>query len=120
VQKKLESRWPSARVGFEFRCCPTCKLGMEHPALAAQLAPILELERGIQTKALQRLKYESKDKDTEVTAPGGDYYQKPLEYAMKIYLFFMCFQCKKAYFAGGYQCQEASDAFDPKELICPA
>ena len=28
-------------------------------------------------------------------------------------------QCKKPYFAGGYQCQEANDRFDPAELICP-
>jgi hypothetical protein len=78
---------------------------MDHPALKDLLAPVLELEQGIQTKALQRLNYEGKQRDSEVTTQGGSYYNNPLGYAMKIYLFFMCFQCKKPYFAGGYQCQ---------------
>jgi hypothetical protein len=67
-----------------------------------------------------RLKYEGKDRDPAVISPNGRYYNKMVDFAMHLFLFFMCYQCKKPYFAGGYQCQEANAPFDPKELICPA
>jgi hypothetical protein len=105
VRNKLDAKWPGARIMFDFRCCPVCKQALEHPALKDILAPVLELENGINSKALQRLKFEGRDKDAEVAQPSGSYYGKPLEYAMKSFLFFMCFQCKRPYFAGGYQCQ---------------
>jgi len=37
---------------------------------------------------------------------------------MHQYLFFLCYRCRRPYFAGGYECQEAGAVFDAKELVC--
>jgi len=120
VKTKLEAKWPGARISFEFRTCPVCKKNLENPALTPILAPILNLEAVIQDKALQRLKYEGQEKNAAIVNPSGRFYNDPLGFAMHQFLFFLCWQCKKPYFAGGYQCQEANTPFDPKELMCPA
>ncbi len=119
VKSKLEAKWPGARISFEFRNCPVCKRSMNHPALQAILAPILTLEASICDKALARLKYEGRDKDSAIINKNGEYYNDPVRFAMKQYIFHICFKCQKPYFAGGYACQEASGAFDPAELVCP-
>jgi hypothetical protein len=59
AKQRLETRWPSARVSFEFRSCPVCKQNMNSPALKQILAPILELETYVQTKALERYRLTS-------------------------------------------------------------
>lgn len=120
VREKIESRWNGARISFEFRACPVCKLEMYHPALAPLLADVLRLEHGVSLKALERLRYEGKHLDECLVQPQGDWYGEPLQYALHEFLFYMCHECKRPYFAGGYQCQEANDQFDPKELVCPA
>jgi hypothetical protein len=120
VKTKLETRWPGARITFEFRGCPLCKQYMQHPALEEVLKPICELEKIVTEKAVQRLKYEGRDKDPAIINKNGEFFNNPTGFAMKQYLFYMCFKCSKPYFAGGYQCQEANAAFDPAELICPA
>jgi E3 ubiquitin-protein ligase MYCBP2 len=93
---------------------------MHHPAIEDILKPVLELEKNIHSKAMQRLQYENRDKDAAVTKKGEAFYNDPVGYAMKQYLFYMCFKCQNPYFAGGYQCQEANEAFDPAELLCPS
>jgi len=70
------------------------------------LRDVNELEKIVSEKALQRLEYEGRDKDSAVIDSSGEFYQKPVDYALKLYLFYMCFKCQKPYFAGGYQCQE--------------
>jgi len=119
VVKKLESKWPNARIGFEFLSCPLCKQAMNHPSLTSILAPIQALEKDIQTRALQRLAHEGREKDPAIVNANGAFFGDPLAFAMKQYLFYMCYKCKRPYFAGGYACQEANVAFDPAELVCP-
>jgi len=94
---------------------------MAHPALEAVLAPVIAMESGIIEKALQRLKYESRENDPAITVKGGEYYGNAVGFAMKNYLFYQCYKCQRPYFAGGYQCVDASvQGFDPSELICPS
>lgn len=124
---------------------------------------------------MQRLKYEGREKDAAIANANGAFHDDPVGFAMKQYLFYMCFKCNLPYFAGGYQerrtmstagplpprllplaaaapasssaklgwlpmltlylpclsclspllpfsalqCQEANQAFDPSELVCP-
>ena len=42
-----------------------------------------------------------------MTNPKSPYYQKPNEYAMAIYAYFMCFKCKNPYFGGRKNCADA-------------
>ena len=57
--------------------------------------------------SLDRLKFEECLKDEKLTDPGSPYYNKPSEYAMAIYAYFLCFKCKKPYFGGRKNCADA-------------
>eukprot|EP01006_Ploeotia_vitrea_P049935 TRINITY_DN67395_c8_g1_i1.p1 TRINITY_DN67395_c8_g1~~TRINITY_DN67395_c8_g1_i1.p1 ORF type:complete len:1605 (+),score=973.64 TRINITY_DN67395_c8_g1_i1:233-5047(+) len=120
IKNKLAARWPGARVSFDFLNCPLCSQVIEHSSLEKEMAPINALRKEIQVKALDRLKYEGRMKDKAIVEAGGPYHNDPVKYAMHEYLFYICHQCKKPYFAGGYQCQEANAPFNPEELICPS
>src|SRR5690554_5763030 len=120
VMEKLQARWPGARIGFEFRCCPVDKHDLMHPSLASVLPDIMKLQRRVNLMALERLHFEQKHKDACLSTQGDDFYGQPLQYALHEFLFYLCYECQRPYFAGGYQCQEADAPFDPKELICPA
>lgn len=54
----------------------------------------------IKKRTEERLKFEGKHKDKQVVDPDGPFYNKPLEYGLKIFTYFMCFKCKKPYFGG--------------------
>jgi hypothetical protein len=82
---KIESRWPGARISFEFRTCPVCKQNLAHPALEAVLAPVIAMEQGIQEKAMQRLKYEGREQDPAITVKGGEFFNNAMGFAMKQY-----------------------------------
>jgi hypothetical protein len=98
-----------------------CKQSLAHPALEEVLKPVITMEQGIVEKALQRLKFEGREQDPAISVKGGEWYQNPVGFAMKQYLFYQCFKCARPYFAGGYQCVDASvQGFDPSELICPS
>ena len=99
--KKLESRYPGARIGFEFKGCPLCKQEIVHPALAEVLAPINALEANIKERALQRLQFEGRERDPAIVNKDGSNYNDPVGFAMKQYLFYMCYKCKRPYFASG-------------------
>ena len=83
--------------------CPLCKKELRHPALAHLLAPIDALESIIKDRAMQRLKYEGREKDAAIVNANGAFHDDPVGFAMKQYLFYMCFKCNLPYFAGGYQ-----------------
>merc|ERR1712130_954222 len=119
TKDKIKNKWNGARITFSFKACPTCNKPMQHPFLKDLLAPMNEIERIVHLKCHERLKYEGREKDPQIVNKSGSFYKDPLGFALKNYLFYMCYQCKKPYFAGGYQCQEADQAYDPKEMICP-
>jgi len=56
-------------------------------------------------RMVHRLIYEGREKDPAIIKPNGRFYNDPTAFAMHQFLFYMCFKCKKPYFAGGYQCQ---------------
>lgn len=119
VKSKLSSRWPGARVSFAFLQCPTCQHPMQHPTLKDIIEPILQMQKGVVNKAMLRLEYEGRLDDPAIVNPDGMFYNDPQGFALKQYLFYMCFECNLPYFAGGYECQEADAPFDPSELVCP-
>ena len=65
------------------------------------------------------------DKDARLKKVGDPYYNKPLEYAMAIYSYYLCFKCKKPYFGGRKDCErlreeaQNNQKFKPEELMCP-
>ena len=69
----------------------------------------------IKTMSLQRLKHEDRDKDERLKKVGDPYYNKPMEYAIAIYSYYMCFKCKNPYFGGLKSCENMME--EEKGLI---
>ena len=90
-----------------------------HPRLKDVLDPVLALFEEVKKKALLRLEYENMTKCDAIVSETSKFYQKPAEYAMHRYAYYVCFKCNKAYYGGEAVCAEAaSDEYDPKELVC--
>lgn len=53
----------------------------------------------------------------ELTDPSSEFYQKPFEYGMKKFAFYLCEECNKPYFAGLAACGEIPPEEMPK-LLC--
>ena len=76
--------------------------------------------------SLKRLKFEDLDKDKRLTDPNSKWYNKKLEFALKRLSYYMCYVCKKPYFAGRRECgdgpgvnnEDPNYKFDPKDLVC--
>jgi len=116
VRRMLQQRWSGARIDFSFQCCPSCRTPMVHEMLAEYLAPINKLYEEVRKKALLRLEYEGLA-DAEELRQGGSFYERPADFAMSKFAYYMCYQCQKPYFGGGVQCDIGPD-FDPSELVC--
>ncbi|XP_076287336.1 MYC binding protein highwire isoform X6 [Lasioglossum baleicum] len=115
----LMKRWVGPRITFGFSLCPICKIPMEHPTLAEELASIKELYEDVRRKALMRLEYEGLYK-TEAAFGSSSRYQDPAAYAMERYAYYVCYKCQKAYYGGEARCdaQVGGETFDPTELVC--
>jgi len=59
------------------------------------LDPITELYDDTKRKCLLRLEYENQSKCEAITSSSSKFYQKPAEYAMWKYAYYVCFKCKK-------------------------
>lgn len=82
VAAKVGSGFQGHRLTFAMLECPLCKGDIKHWALEAQLQPLLELKARIASMASARLAFEGLDKDPAVVKPGGQFFQKPLAYAL--------------------------------------
>ena len=85
---------------------PTCKrvfsLGLSFDTLSVLVA-----------------EFEKKDKDPEIVEEGGQFFGRPLDFAMDKYNYYMCFKCQKPYFGGERACGAGGgDDYDPTELVC--
>jgi len=119
VVQKIRARWPASRITFGFLECPLCKQLMHHKSIEAELAPCLAIKKDVEEKALRRLRELGLMNSDDIVKPGGPYYQKPLEYAMHRFSYFMCYKCKKPYYGGERVCEgDQVREYDPKELLC--
>eukprot|EP01084_Bolivina_argentea_P250100 418904_1 len=119
IKKKVDLGWPKAYISFEFSYCPICKMPMEHPKLGDIIDPLRRLEMMLKEKALKRLKYEGRDKDERLKDQNSPYYNDHVNYAMHVYAYFMCFECKNPYFGGAKECgAESEDEVKKEDLIC--
>ena len=117
-------RWTSPRVTFTFCECPSCKTWMIFPIdspLYSKMEKNIAKFEEIKKKSLERLKYEGKEKDKELITVGSPFYEKKLEYSLKIFSYFECFKCKSSYFGGHRDCRQGDDGkeeFKPENLVC--
>ncbi|CAD8183249.1 unnamed protein product [Paramecium pentaurelia] len=125
LRQKLDAKWNGPRIVFNFMKCPLCNkfLDIQVPHFKNSIEQGQILLKEVQELCLQRLKLEEKEKDKELLDPTHQFFQKPLDYAMHIYCYYLCFKCKKPYFGGLKNCQQAADQ-DPKvefkqeDLVC--
>jgi len=125
VQKKINGSWSGARITFGFLNCPQCQQLMKHPLLDAlpEYQDAMSVKVSLEEKALQRLKFENLEKAPEIIKAGGQFFNKPLEYAMHRFAYYPCFKCKKPYFGGMRACGApaavgADGSFKREELVC--
>jgi hypothetical protein len=99
IQKKLRSGWNGAAIDFAFLKCPLCEARIDHPACAALLAPHVQLESKVRSKALERLKFEGLDQDKAIVERGGRFECPHVGFRMVcvvflfVGLFFSSFEC---------------------------
>jgi hypothetical protein len=62
--------------------CPLCAVDMHHWSLKSQLQPLLELKAKIEGMAHARVAFEGLLKDPAVAVPGGQFYGRPVDFAM--------------------------------------
>jgi hypothetical protein len=58
----------------------------------------------LKNKSFERLKFEERMKDEKLVNPSSNFYNKPYEYGIAIYAYYLCFKCKKPYFGGHKDC----------------
>jgi len=84
-----------------------------------------KLYESIKEMALKRLKIEGLDKDQRLTDPNSPWFGKIEEFAMKRLSYYMCYICKKPYFAGRRECgndpnmvnDDPNKNYDPKDCV---
>ena len=121
----LTKRWSGPMIAFRFMFCSLCvvsctihhkifdtlshtqihslthslihtqNIPISHPALSDVQEAIGELYEDVKRKCLLRLEYENQAQCNELTSPSSKFYQKPLEYAMSKYAYYLCCKCKK-------------------------
>jgi hypothetical protein len=123
-RSSLTKKWSGPMITFRFMFCSLCvNIPISHPALSDVQEPIAKLYEDVKRKCLLRLEYENQMQCDEITSPSSKFYQKPLDYAMSKYAYYLCCKCKKSYYGGEARCAQAaavSDDYDPTELVCPA
>ena len=129
IKKRLETRWIGPKITFNHCLCPQCNNWYECknvPELQKMVIENKKLYSEISEMAIKRLKFEDLDKDPRLTDPNSPWYNKKLEFAMKRLSYYMCYVCKKPYFAGRRECGNApgmdnddpNKNYDPKDCIC--
>ena len=120
--KSLESKWVGPRILFRFLFCPICQNSpLEAPQLEKVFRPMMTLYEKVKSKAVMRLDYENKKKVEALTDEKSKFFQKPSEYALDRYTYYVCFKCNEPYYGGEARCLDAanvSDDYDPSELVC--
>ena len=129
IKKRLESKWIGPKITFNHCLCPACNKWYscpQVPDIQKLIDENKQLYDEICEMALKRLKYEGLDKDPQLTDPKSKWYNQKLEFALKRLSYYLCYVCKKPYFAGRRECGDGPDVnnenpnkiYDPKDLVC--
>jgi len=109
IETILKMRWNGAKISFQFRGCPLCKIPMKHPKLDDLNKDLDILYGKLGQKLLKRLKYEKLDQDAQIINENGRYYQNEIGFAMNKFAYYLCFKCDNPYYVGLKQCLAAGD-----------
>lgn len=124
VQSKIVKKWVGPKMTFKHGECELCKSWMDvsnNNDLLVIMNEQTELYEKVKKMIAERMKFEGLDKDKRLSDPNDTYYKKPIEYGMDKIRYYMCFKCKRPYFAGLKDCREDEDGgrdHNPQDLIC--
>ena len=129
IKKRLETKWLGPKITFNHCLCPSCNKWFDIesvPELQKMINENKKLYESIKEMALKRLKFEDLDKDPRLTDPNSPWFGKNVEFAMKRLSYYLCYICKKPYFAGRRECgndpnmndDDPNKNYDPKDCIC--
>eukprot|EP01017_Pseudomicrothorax_dubius_P046940 TRINITY_DN8351_c0_g1_i1.p1 TRINITY_DN8351_c0_g1~~TRINITY_DN8351_c0_g1_i1.p1 ORF type:complete len:410 (+),score=32.69 TRINITY_DN8351_c0_g1_i1:307-1536(+) len=128
LKTRIEMKWHTPRIFFTFCECPLCKKWIkleEDSPIAELLKQLTALYEDVRGRSVQRLKYEGMEKDPKLVDPNSVWHGRPEEYAMAVFSYYLCFKCKKPYFGGKKNCEDAAAdqnrrrEFKESELVCP-
>lgn len=100
--------------------CPLCRnlfFAENIPGLEKVIEENKEMHEKIIGMALERLKQEGMENNKQLTDKNSYYYQKPKEFAMDTFSFYMCSKCKNPYYGGKKECNRENNPL-PRECIC--
>jgi hypothetical protein len=132
LETRLKKKWIGPKITFNHALCPQCNNWIScsnNPDLQNTLKETNILYEDLCKKASERFKFEGLDKDEKIKNPNSPWYKKDLEYALHKISYYMCYECKKPYFAGLRECRGGPNDIDnnnpnreynPKDLICGA
>ena len=129
IKKRLETKWIGPKITFNHCLCPACNKWDDCPyipSLKKLIKANKKLYEQIKEMSLKRFKLEGLDKDPRLTDVNSPWYNKKEEFAMKRLSFYMCYICKKPYFAGRRECgndpnmnnEDPNKDYDPKDCVC--
>jgi len=129
VKKRLETKWIGPKITFNHCICPACNRWFDCqdvPELQKMIDVNKKLYEEIKDMALKRLKFEDLDKDPRLSDPNSPWFGKKVEFAMKRLTYYMCYVCKKPYFAGRRECgndpnmnnDDPNKNYNPKDCVC--
>lgn len=124
IKSTIEKKWIGPEINLKFCKCSLCQQWLSssnNNEVNNMIKPYKDLEEKLIKMTEQRLKLEGLDKDKRLNDPNDKYYKKPLEYGLAKIQYYMCFKCKKPYFAGLKECGAQNDRdHNPSDLICGA
>ena len=129
AKKQLKKKWSGPQINFNFCLCPECNKWLNIdtiPELQKMVREYKTLYESIKGMALKKLKLEKLDKSPKLTDTNSPWYGKTVEFAMRIFAYFMCSECKNPYFAGiresgnnpNINLDETNINFNPEYCIC--
>ena len=129
VKKRLETKWIGPKITFNHCLCPSCNKWFDCnsvPDLQKMIDENKKLYEEIKEMSLKRLEFEDLDKDPRLTDPNSPWFGKKVEFALKRLSYYMCYVCKKPYFAGRRECgndpnmnnDDPNKNYDPKDCVC--
>ena len=107
IKKRLENKWIGPRITFNHCLCPSCNKWYDCkslPDIQKLIDGYKKLYEELKDMAVKRLKFEGLDKDDRLSDKNSPWYGKTEEFAMKRLSYYMCYVCKKPYFAGRKEC----------------
>lgn len=130
IETRLKKKWIGPKITFNYALCSQCNKWMDcpsNPEIQAMINESKQLYDSMCKMAMERMKFENLFKDTRLTDPNSQWYKKELEFALHKISYYMCYECKKPYFAGMRECRGGPNEdnnpnreYDPKDLICGA